>query len=255
MRLALRFFVPCFVFAALLATTPGLRAQGSPPMNTGDPGTPGNGHWELNFASAHLRTASGHETELPIFDFGYGVGERVELGAAIGWLRAHEDGVGTESGLTNATVGLKWRFLDGGKESLAAAVHPQLEFNVPGSSSERKGLAERGATFVLPFAVQREFAEFSVGIEAGRVFHFQAPDEWFYGVNVSHDFTDSLTLGVELFGEAEKRFDRSALLLNFGASVEVSPRHSLLVSMGRELHRHGGDKATFVGFLGWQVRL
>lgn len=240
---------------ALLGATSAMRAQGAPPMNTNDPDTPGNGHWELNFGAAHARTASGHETELPIFDFNYGVGEHVQVAYEIAGVRAHEDGVGTESGLTNSTVGLKWRFLDADKAGFAASVYPQLEFNNPGSSAERKGLAEHGATLSLPFQVQHDFTDFSLGLEAGHVFHFQRADEWFYGATVGHDFTETLTLGVELFGSASNRFDRSSLLLNFGASYKVSASHSLHLAVGRELHQHDGDQATFVGYVGWQLRL
>lgn len=240
---------------ALLSANSTLLAQGAPPMNTNDPDTPGNGHWELNFAATHTRTSSGHETELPIFDFNYGVGENIQVSYAIAWLSAHENGAGTESGPTNSAVGAKWRFQDGEKGGIAASVYPQLEFNNPGSSSERKGLADAGATLSLPVQLQRDFAGCTVGLEAGYVLHAKRANEWFYGVSVGHDFTESLTLGVELFGNAANRFDRSSLLLNFGANFKVNAGRSLLVGVGRELHRHVGDKATFVGFLGWQVRL
>lgn len=243
----------CSLASAVIAPT--LHAQGAPPMNTNDPDTPGNGHWELNFAAAHTRTSGGHETELPIFDFNYGVGENIQVSYVIAWLSAHENGAGSESGLTNSNVGLKWRFRDGDKGGFAASVYPQLEFNNPGSSSERKGLADTGMSLALPVQLQRDFPGCTLGLEAGYVLHAKRANDWFYGVSVGREFTQSLTLGVELFGNATKRFDGTSLLLNFGANYKLSAAHSVLVGVGRELHRYDGDKATFVGFLGWQLRL
>jgi hypothetical protein len=248
--------LPAACLAALvLPAAPALRAQGAPPMNTNDPDTPGNGHWELNLPAAHTRTAAGKETEFPVFDLNYGIGETVQVSYAVSWLTANPAGGPRESGWTNSALGCKWRFKEAGKDGFAMSVYPAVEFNNPGSSAERKGLVERGGTFALPVQVAREFGACTLNLEAGRVFHFQAADEWFYGVALGRDFTESVTAGVELFGTAAKDFSRSALLLNFGLNVRYSPRYSLLVAAGRELHRHDGDRATFTGLLGWQWRL
>lgn len=239
---------------SLLCASAAMRAQGSPPMNTDDPGTPGHGRWELNFGAAHVRTASGTETELPIFDFNYGVTEHVEVTYAVAWLSQHANGAPRESGWTNSAVAMKWRFLDAGQGGLSASVHPGIEFNNPGSSSERRGLAERGVVFSLPVEVQYELGFCTVNFEVGPIFHSGQADEWLYGLAIGRPVSESVSLGVELFGDASRRFDRSGLLLNVGLSYTLSPRHSLFVAAGRELHRHDGERATFVGFLGWQVR-
>lgn len=245
--------VGCIV--TLLSATAALRAQGSPPLNTDDAGTPDRYHWELNFGLQHGRTDAGHETAFPIFDFSYGMGESLELSYAVAGLRVHENGVGTMTGLSNSELGAKWRFRDGGKAGLSLAIHPAFEFNNPGSSAERKGLVERGAVFTLPFILEREVGDFTVVANLGRSFHSRQADEWHYGLAVGREVAADVTVGVELFGDAMERFDRSALLLNFGATINLNEKNSLMLSAGRELHRHDGDKATFVGYLGWQLRL
>lgn len=240
------------LLAGWLALAPSLRAQGSPPMNTNDPAVVGKGVLEVNLGFAHTRSAGGRDTEFPIVDLNYGLSESAQVSYVAAWLSSRPAGARRESGLTNSTAGVKWRFHDGGKGGAQVSVHPQLEFNNPGSNSERKGLADAGATFILPLQWQREIAGWTITTDVGRVFHFQRADEWFLGTSAGREISDTVTLGVELVAEAAKQFDRSALLLNFGGSVKVSARDALLFAVGRELHRHGSDRATLVGYLGWQ---
>jgi hypothetical protein len=54
-------------------------AQGGPPMITDDPGTPGDGHWEINLAASARHSATTSEGEVPLLDVNYGLGERIQL--------------------------------------------------------------------------------------------------------------------------------------------------------------------------------
>ena len=237
----------------MFAASPALRAQGSPPMNTDDPGTPGNGSWEINLGVAQARAAGARATAGPIVDVAYGVTDNLEFGYAVAWLQATGGGQ-SESGLSNSTAGLKWRFHGGDQAAMAASLAPKVEFNNPGSNSRRKGLVDPDASVTLPFQ-----AEFRLGggvtlnLEAGRVFHFRHADEWLFGAALGREFGD-VTLGIELYGDAAKNFERSGLLLNAGAAIEVHKNHSLFLAVGRELHRHDGPRARFAGYLGWQIR-
>jgi hypothetical protein len=240
---------------ALFGGSSALRAQGAPPMKTDDTGTPDKGHWEMNVGVEHARTEAGNETALPALEFNYGLHDGVELSYAVAGLRVHEKGAGTETGFSNSEIALKWRFRDGGKTGWSVAVHPGLEFNNPGSSSKRKGLVEDGSTLVLPLLLEREFGEFTLSLNAVHAVHFKHADDWSYGVNLSSDVSEAIALGIELYGTATQSFDRTGLLLNVGAAVKVDERNSLHLAVGRDLHRHDGDKADFVGYLGWQIRL
>src|SRR5438270_11046679 len=59
--------------------------QGGPPMITDDPGTPGNGKWEIETAFTFLRTPERKTFEGPVLDFNYGWGERIQLKYEVGW--------------------------------------------------------------------------------------------------------------------------------------------------------------------------
>jgi len=69
-------FVP-FAICALAAHE--ARAQGGPPMITDDPGTPGNGKWEINLAVAFEHRPNERSFDSPGIDLNYGVGEHIQL--------------------------------------------------------------------------------------------------------------------------------------------------------------------------------
>ena len=249
-----RLFKAGAMAAGFLLNAAGLIAQGSPPMNTNDPVVVGARVLELNFGLAHTRSVDGVDTEFPILDMNYGLNPSMQVSYVLAWLDSSPLGGPRASGLTNSTLGLKWRVRDGGSDGSSWGVHPQVEVNNPGSSAKRKGLAGGGA-LILPVQWQRGFQGWTVTTDLGRVVQFRQPNEWFFGASIGRDFGPALALGVELFAESTNHFNRSALLANFGGSVKISERYSLLFSAGRELHRHDAAPATFVGYIGWQVHL
>lgn len=87
-------------------------AQGRPPMRTDDPGTPGNGNVEINVALGSERGGSERFAESPILDLNYGVGERIQLNFQVAYeVHGTNDAV-TQTGLSNSSAAVKWRFVD-----------------------------------------------------------------------------------------------------------------------------------------------
>src|SRR5262245_13049296 len=82
-------------FAAMPAV---LSAQGGPPLLTGDPGTPGDGHSEFNIALTVERFRQQTLYEAPLLDFNYGVGERIQLKVELPWLFRNDNPEQDESG-------------------------------------------------------------------------------------------------------------------------------------------------------------
>src|SRR5437879_5478288 len=85
-------------------------AQGGPPLITDDPDTPGPGYWEINIATLVDKTRSQRRVEVPRVDVNFGVGRRVQLKFEMPWVALRKESH-TETGLGNATVGVKWRFI------------------------------------------------------------------------------------------------------------------------------------------------
>ncbi len=238
----------------LLAAAAGLHAEGSPPLITDDPGTPGDGHWEINLGISTEKRPGSRLSELPLLDLNYGIGDRLQLKYEVPYLRLAEDGAPTESGFGNSAFGVKWRFHDAGERGLSVSVYPQVEFNTPRTNSDDKGLVEPGTVFVLPFQFERAVGPLTLIGQVGREFRADG-DAWFYGISAGHSFTERMEVAVELAGGGSARLDRTSLTANLGVAIDLSESTSVLFSIGRELHNHDEPRATLVGYLGVQWRL
>ena len=136
-------------------------AQGGPPMVTDDPGTPGDHHWEINLSWTDQRTPGSTVLGLPLLDANFGVGDRLQLNYQGSWNELR-DPAGTESGLSDSQLALKWRFYDAGDTGLQASIYPRITFLNPGSDSDRRGTADAGTSFLMPFEVRRDFGLLAV---------------------------------------------------------------------------------------------
>ncbi len=240
--------------ALMLGGVTGLHAEGSPPLITDDPGTPGNHHWEINLGFSTAKREGARLSELPLIDLNYGLGDRWQLKFEVPYLQLKEDGAPTESAFGNSEIGVKYRFLDAGEKGPAMSVYPQLEFVTPGSPAEEHGLVESGTVFKLPFQYEQEFGPVDIVAQAGYEFR---PHEgtWQYGISAGHSFNERWEIAVELAGESDSRFGRSLLVTNLGVVINLSEKTSCMFSVGRELHNHEESKATFLGYIGMQWRL
>jgi hypothetical protein len=222
-------------------------------MITDDPGTPGDGHWEINFAATARRSSAASEGEVPLLDVNYGLGEHIQLKYEVPWIVLDEEGAGTRSGLGNSLLGLKWRFYDAGASGWQISAYPQLEVRNPGSSSAERGLAEDGTTVLLPFELQRAFQLLAVNFELGHEFHSTGDDAWVGGVVIGHEWREALEGMAEVHAESNDSFDRSSIAVNIGARVAAGEHGTLLVSVGRDVHNNLEEKATIFGYVGWQL--
>ena len=91
-------------FIALISSelqTLSVFAQGGPPLITDDPGTPGDGNWEINLAFTAEKRKTERLYESPILHINYGLGERIQLKYEVPWLILDESGKHTKTGLGN----------------------------------------------------------------------------------------------------------------------------------------------------------
>src|SRR5689334_7895346 len=73
---------------SLLAGSDAFGAAG-PPLVTDDPGTAEKGTWEINLASTYEERHGQSAAELPLLDFNYGLGERVQFKYEVPWVFAN----------------------------------------------------------------------------------------------------------------------------------------------------------------------
>lgn len=220
-------------------------------MLTDDPGTPGDGHWEINFAWTSERAPDSHRDELPLADINYGLGDRVQLKFEMPWVV--ESGHGSD-GFGNALLGVKWRFFDQGADGWQVSTYPQIGFLPP--ALHRATSAVSGVSRLLPLEVQRNFGEFDAGFEIGREWTTQTGDDgWIAGIDVGHKFSGRFELIGELHDETTDDNAAHELVFNVGARRTLSEHFTLLASLGTDLDNTIEARNRWVSYLGLQLTL
>jgi len=244
-------FVACFIVIWAFAS-PSLYGQGGPPLLTDDPGTPGDGHWEINLAFAVAKLQSQTLFEAPLLDINYGIGERIQLKYEVPWVFLHEEGFGTQNGLGNSEIGIKYRFLDENPHGLSLSVYPQLSFNNPTSSDER-GLVDPGVELLLPFQIARSFGQVEMSFEMGYAYVEHSIDEWTYGLASAWPLMECFELVGEIHGTATRTFDEDVLVFNLGGILKIHRNVNLLFSSGRSFRKPSAAESELLGYVGVQL--
>jgi hypothetical protein len=226
-------------------------SQGGPPMITDDPGTPGNGHWENNIAVTFEHRPSETSFDSPLIDLNYGVGGHIQLTLQGGPVLLKRGGRGLIGGLGGTEAAVKWRFLDEEESGFDVSMFPRVLFNIT-QSSVRRGLAEDGTRFQIPFEVAKTFGRFHADAEFGPLAGTLGRSEWIYGIVGGVDLAKTTMLMTELHGTSRMNFTRDVLTVNFGLRHQLTDARILIASIGHELRDH--DQArSFIGYLGVQL--
>src|SRR5437588_10733704 len=99
-------------------------------MITDDPGTPGNGKWEINLAVAFEHRPGETSYDLPAIDLNYGVGEHVQLTLQTAPVLLKRGGHGPIGGIGRTGAALKWRFGGEGGNGVEISMFPGLNINL-----------------------------------------------------------------------------------------------------------------------------
>lgn len=226
--------------------------QGGPPMITDDPGTPGDGHWENNIAIAFEHRPNEWSIDTPQFDLNYGWGDHIQLNLQTEPRILKRNNHGAIGGLGETELAVKWRFLDEARSGFDMSMYPRLIFNIF-QSSARRGLAEDGTRFQVPFQIAKTFGRFHADAEAGPLASTVGRSEWLYGIVGGYDLAKPTMLMAEIHGTSRTNFTRDVLTLNFGLRHEFTESRILIVSLGHEIV--SPDQPTaLVGYFGVQLR-
>jgi hypothetical protein len=224
--------------------------QGGPPMITDDPGTPGNGKWENNFAIIFEHRPNETSIDVPEIDLNYGVGEHIQLTLQNAPVLLKRSGHGLIGGLGSTEAAVKWRFLDEATRGLDMSMFPRVIFNVV-QSSVRRGVAEDGTRFQIPFQMAKTFGRWHADVEVGPRARTVGRSEWLYGIVCGFDLAKPTMLMAELHDESRMNFSRDVLTLNVGLRHEFTENYILIVSMGHEL-RSPDQPTALIGYFGMQ---
>jgi hypothetical protein len=218
-------------------------------MITDDPGTPGNGKWEDNLAIIFGHRPNETSIDLPEIDLNYGLGEHIQLTLQTAPVLLNRSGHGLIGGPGSVEAAVKWRFLDEATSGFAMSMFPRVIFNVA-QSSVRRGLAEDGTRFQIPFQIAKTFGRWHADVEVGPRASTVGRSEWLDGVVCGFDLAKPTMLMAELHDESRMNFTRDVLTLNFGLRHEFTENYILIVSMGHELR--SPEPTALIGYFGMQ---
>jgi hypothetical protein len=227
-----------------------VRGQGGPPMITDDPGTPGDGKFEINLAIAFEHRPDETSLDAPAIDINYGVGDRIQLTLQGGPVLLKRRDHGAIGGLGGTEGALKWRFVDDQETGITMSMFPRVIFNISRSAA-RRGLAEDGTRFQIPFQFAKAFPGFDVDLEWGPLVSTVGPAQWIYGIVVAVDVSKTATVMAELHGTSRTNFSDDELALNFGIRQKLNEHCIFIGSLGHELR--SPEARALIGYAGVQL--
>jgi hypothetical protein len=228
-----------------------VHAQGGPPMITDDPGTPGNRKWEINLAVAFEHRPNETSYDAPGIDLNYGVGENLQLTLQGGPVLLNRQGRGVIGGLGGTEAAVKWRFIDEEKGGFDMSMFPRVIFNITPSSA-RRGLADDGTRFQIPFQVARTFGKFHADAEFGPVASTIGRSEFIYGIVCGLELAKTTMVMAELHGTSRTNFTRDVWTGNVGLRHNLSDSRILIASLGQEI-RNSEEARALIGYFGVQL--
>jgi len=243
----------CFVAAALSAVR-SAGADAGPPFLTNDPGTPGNGNWEINIAAMQTTYPGVSSWQLPQLDVNYGLGERLQLTAEIPYLVGSSSGQSRATGWGNAYPGAKWRFFDQGEGGWQISTFPQVQ-TAASASTRRAGIAMDGPRLLLPLEVARTAGAYRCDLEVGYYFAGHGPQERLLGFVAGRQLTSRLELDAELYNDHVMHSSPQVTTLDLGGRYKLRRAFNLLFMAGRSLKGNSPGQVEFMGYLGIQILL
>jgi len=247
---------PLPLIALLLVVVPRIWAQGGPPMLTDDPGTPGPNKWEINVGWTDQRTPGDTELGAPQLDLNYGIGDRIELTYFNTYVNDRSAADGSRWGLADSELACKWRFYDAGEDGLQASVYPQVNFLTPFTHSDRRGFADKDASFQLPFELEHDFKLINVDVDFGHLFGTgHLADGWFGGLCLGKEVRKGWELVAEIHFNASNELHRAEAIVNAATRIDLSERYTLMLLIGRDLNNHLTPVSSLMSYVGIQIRL
>jgi hypothetical protein len=225
-------------------------SQGGPPMITDDPGTPGDGKFEINLSIAFEHRPGATSFDTPGIDINYGVGDRIQLTLQGGPVVLKRSDHGAIGGLGGTEAAVKWRFIDDQKTGVTMSMFPRVLFNIS-QSAARRGLADDGTRFQIPFQFAKAFPGFDLDFEWGPLVGTVGPAEWLYGIVVAVDVSKTTGLMAELHGSSRTNFSDEELAINFGIRQQINQHCIFIGSLGHELR--SPQTRALIGYAGVQL--
>lgn len=230
-----------------------------PPFLTDDPEPVDYQHWEINNAIAGGQTREEASGVLPGIDINYGALPDLQLHINVQMAYDQTSGSGFYYGYGDTELGIKYRFLNPGKDDWWPQVSLYPLFEIP-TGNANLGLGATGEPRqYFPVWIQKDWDDWTI-YGGGGYWHNPGMgnrDYWFSGWVLQRKITNSLTLGGELFYQTAETviitpYDKGVTGFNLGGTYDFNETYHLLFSAGRGI-QNADDADQFIYYLALQL--
>jgi hypothetical protein len=228
------------ILTALVFASP---AFAGPPFITDDPVPDDLGHGELYLGGTYNKTSFAHggveSAAVPFTEIDYGFFPDAHVHAIVTGEYAHEKQGGEANyGMGDTELGLKYRFIHEDEKSWVPQVgfFPLLEVN---TGNYHQGLGNGKLQAFFPIWLQKSWDKWTVFGGGGFFYnanHSTARNFWRTGVVVQRDFSEQLTLGLEIYHDTPAFPGLGGhTAFNLGGYYNFNDHYHLLFSAGRDI--------------------
>lgn len=252
------------IASAILAIAFPMLSQAGPPFLTDDPVPVDYQHWEINNYATSVFANGASFTAAPGSDINYGILPDVQAHVNVALATSATEGVGTNFGLADLELGVKYRFIDAKSEDWwpQIAVFPLLDLP---TGNPAEGLGTGRVHAFLPIWVQKDFGDWTTYGGGGYWINPGPANRgyWFTGWALLRKITDSLELGGELYHQTASSTairgtagfpigTKDSTGFNIGGTYDFDKTYHLLFSGGTGLeNRQSTNEFSF--YLALQV--
>jgi len=217
-----------FVILACLAVLPRTALAG-PPYISDDPEPTDYEHFEIYAFSGGSVSRDGDSSAAGI-DFNYGATPDIQLTAVLPVAFEDFPNGGTQSGVGNIELAVKYRFLHQSESGWDIAVFPRLL--LPSASSNA---GEQHASFLLPFWLEKDWGKWSTFGGGGCVLNNGGDSQDFClaGWALTRQVLPNFQLGAELVHQtADTKGGRASTALGAGLKYDITGNYHVLAYAG-----------------------
>ncbi|HXU21488.1 MAG TPA: transporter [Verrucomicrobiae bacterium] len=232
-------------------------AQGGPPLLTNDPVTPDHGNWEINLGAMPVLTKITKSVEVLQIDLNYALTDRIELIYEVPFVWQSATGQPNATGWGNGLPGVKLRLIDGGENGWNLSTFPQVQIG-GSAASVKKGLADEGTRFLLPFEVSKRFGPLNADFEVGYFFPLDSSasrDERILGLALGHKLTPKLETIGEIYDDKVMGAPEHNTEFDMGGRWEFHKGLLFLFMAGRSFKGNSSGQPEFLGYGGIRILL
>lgn len=235
------------IAAVLLFAGSASCVSAGPPFMVDDPATVE--HNRFNLIAVYMSSqVNGSETQaFPSMTLAYGLRDNIELGVGFGYLSSRSSGAPRVNGWQDTTLYAKWRFHEETRHTPQFALGYQIKFP---TADPNKGLGTGSTDHTLWLSSAKTWNRYQLFANVGHNFLGNGTlgtNNWFYGVGLTYQATETLIVGGQLYGNALNAPGGSEeLAWGFGLTYNYSPNKALLLQIGRS-ERGNSDLNVYAG--------